>query len=75
MNPDRVYLTHIAETIADIEDFVVEGKEEFFTSRKTQRAVLYRLQTLAESTQRLSENLKASHPEVEWCPYEVFVTV
>lgn len=27
MNPDRLYLTHIAETIADIEDFVVEGKE------------------------------------------------
>ncbi|MBI5669604.1 MAG: DUF86 domain-containing protein [Chloroflexi bacterium] len=66
MNPDRLYLTHISESIADIEVFVAEGKEEFFTSRKTQAAVLYRLQTLAESTQRLSENLKARHPEVDW---------
>lgn len=65
MNPDRLYLTHISESIADIEGFVVEGKEEFFASRKTQAAVLYTLQTLAESTQRLSEGLKAGYSEVD----------
>ena len=28
--------------------------------------MLRNLQTLAESTQRLSEELKAAHPEIEW---------
>lgn len=75
MNPDRLYLTHISEAIADIEGFVIEGRDEFFASRKTQAAVLYRLQTLAESTQRLSESLKAGHPEVDWAHlFGAFVT-
>lgn len=31
-----------------------------------QAAVLYRLQTLAESTQRLSDSIKEGHPEIDW---------
>jgi uncharacterized protein with HEPN domain len=31
-----------------------------------QDAVLRNLQTLAESTQRISDHLKAHHPEVDW---------
>jgi len=31
-----------------------------------QDAVLRNLQTLAESTQRISDELKALHPEVDW---------
>jgi uncharacterized protein with HEPN domain len=49
-----------------IEEFVAGGKEEFFTDRKTQSAVLRELQVMAESTQRLSEMRKAQHPEVFW---------
>lgn len=36
------------------------------TDTKTSDAVLRNLQTLAESTQRLSEARKAAHPQIEW---------
>jgi uncharacterized protein with HEPN domain len=35
-------------------------------SHTLQDAVLRNLQTMAESTQRLSDELKESHPEIEW---------
>jgi uncharacterized protein with HEPN domain len=35
-------------------------------SHTLQDAVLRNLQTMSESTQRLSDALKAAHPEIEW---------
>jgi uncharacterized protein with HEPN domain len=66
LKDDRLYLLHISESLERIEEYVAEGKEAFFADRKTQDAVLRNLQTLAESTQRLSEPLKASRPEIDW---------
>ncbi|HEX3528918.1 MAG TPA: DUF86 domain-containing protein [Thermoanaerobaculia bacterium] len=66
MKDDRLYLLHISESLGRIEEYVTEGKEAFFADRKTQDAVLRNLQTLAESSQRLSEPLKASRPEIDW---------
>lgn len=65
MKDDR-YLIHIRESIARIEEYPAEGREAFFADTRTQDAVLRNLQTLAESTQRLSADLKAAHPEVDW---------
>jgi len=67
MKDDRVYLAHIKECIGWIEQYVAEGgKETFLHDRKTQSAVLRELQTLAESSQKLSQTLKDSHQEVSW---------
>ncbi|MEN6338264.1 MAG: DUF86 domain-containing protein [Phycisphaerales bacterium] len=66
MKDDRVYLRHILECIRRIEEDTAGGKDVFFASRTSQDAVLRNLQTLAESTQRLSEELKMRHPQVEW---------
>jgi len=63
---ERLYLIHIRECIARIEQYTAEGREAFFADTKTQDAVLRNLQTLAESSQRLSEELKKVHPEVDW---------
>jgi len=63
---DRVYLLHISECIADIEEFTSQGEHEFFNDKRTQLAVLRSLQTLAESSQRLSAASKDSRPEVNW---------
>jgi uncharacterized protein with HEPN domain len=63
---DRVYLIHIRECIDRIERYTEGGDEEFFSDTRTQDAVLRNLHTLSESTQRLSQTLKASHPEVDW---------
>lgn len=66
MKDDRVYLTHISECLAWIDQYTTQGREAYFRDRKTQSAVLRELQTLAESTQRLSNSLKQKHPEVPW---------
>jgi uncharacterized protein with HEPN domain len=63
---DRLYLIHVHESSARIEEYTAEGREAFFADTRTQDAVLRNLQTLAESTQRLSADLKAAHPEVDW---------
>lgn len=66
MKEDRVYLSHILDCVRRIEENTSGGKDAFFASHTLQDAVLRNLQTLAESTQRLSEKLKMQHPEVEW---------
>ncbi len=66
MKDDRLYLIHIRDCIARIEQYTAAGKSDFQHDTKTQDAVLRNLQVLAESTQRLSEDLKARHSEVPW---------
>lgn len=66
MKNDQFYLFHIYECILRIEKYVVEGKDHFAIDQKTQDAVLRNLQTMAESTQRLSVNIKENNPEIKW---------
>jgi uncharacterized protein with HEPN domain len=66
MKNDQIYLDHILESIGWIESFTAEGRETFFKDRKTQSAVLRELQTLAESTQRLSDEFKRQYPDIPW---------
>jgi len=66
MTDDRVYLHHIRECIQRIEENIAGGRDQFMASHTLQDAVLRNLQTMTESTQRLSEVLKATHPEIEW---------
>jgi uncharacterized protein with HEPN domain len=66
MKDDRVYLLHILDCIRRIDEDTADGKDAFLSSHTLQDAVLRNLQTLAESTQRLSESLKACHPRIEW---------
>lgn len=66
MKDDKLYLIHILECIGRIEQYTVDGREAFLQDIKTQDAVLRNLQTLAESTQRLSDTIKARFSDVEW---------
>ncbi len=66
MKDDTVYLRHIRECIRRIEENVAGGRDQFLASHTLQDAVLRNLQTMSESTQRLSDALKATHPKVEW---------
>jgi uncharacterized protein with HEPN domain len=63
---DRIYIDHILECMEWIARYTAEGRDAFFSDRKTQSATLRELQTLAESTQRLSDELKKAHPEIPW---------
>ncbi len=75
MKDDRLYLIHIRECIERIEQYTLGGKDAFFADIKTQDAVLRVLQTLAESTQRISDPLKANHPDVDWRNISAFRNV
>jgi uncharacterized protein with HEPN domain len=63
---DRLYLIHMSECVARIEEYVRGGREAFMASTLVQDAVVRNLQTLAESGQRLSPGFKEKHPEVDW---------
>ena len=58
MKEDKLYLLHIQESILHIKTYVIDGKQQFVNSTLIQDAVLRNLQTLSESTQRLSDELK-----------------
>jgi uncharacterized protein with HEPN domain len=67
MKDDTLYLIHIGECIERVETYIGEGgKDAFMASTLTQDAVLRNLQTLAESTQRLSQAAQSVYPDIEW---------
>jgi len=66
MKDDAVYLRHILECIRRIEEDTAAGREAFLASHTFQDAVLRNLQTLAESTQQLSDAAKSKRPEMDW---------
>jgi uncharacterized protein with HEPN domain len=63
---DRVYLKHILRCIARIEEYTAGGRESFFASHLVQDGVIRNLQTLAESSQHVSEGVKRSQSSVDW---------
>ena len=66
MRDNRLYLIHIKECIARIEQYVADGRDGFMDSTLIQDGVIRNLQTLAESTQRISDTIRLAHPEVDW---------
>ena len=66
MKDDRVYLEHIRDCLARIAAYIVDGQARFLADTLVQDAVLRNLQTLAESTQRLSEERKVAHASIDW---------
>lgn len=63
---DQVLLEHIQECIERIQEYTCAERANFFESQLIQDAVVRNLQILAESTQRLSDTLKAIEPDVPW---------
>lgn len=66
MKDDRVYLRHILRCISRIEEYTAGGRETFFASPLVQDGVIRNLQTMAESTQRLSDRVRGSRPDIDW---------
>ena len=64
---DALYLAHIDDAAAQIERTALSrGKGALDSDFELRDATLYRLQTLAESSQRLSASFKEAHPEIPW---------
>ncbi len=66
MKPEEVYLRHILYCIGRIREDCAPGKEAVRKSLTIQDAVARNLQILCESTQRLTPESQAQHPEIDW---------
>ena len=66
MKDERVYLYHALECTRRIDKHRRSGRRRFLESDTIQDAVLRNLQTMAESTQRLSDEIKATQPHIRW---------
>jgi uncharacterized protein with HEPN domain len=63
---DRLFLGHVLEAIAAIEDFTAEGRGFFMADLKTQSAVVRQIEIIGEAVKNLSAELVASEAEVPW---------
>lgn len=65
---DQVYLDHVLEQVALIEEKFASGnaKESFLEDVFFRYGVYYALQTLSESTQHLSDSIKETEPNIPW---------
>lgn len=66
MKDYRLYLIHISECIARIEEYTRAGWDDFMQSSMVQDAVVRNLQVMGESTKRLPDEWKSAHPEIPW---------
>ena len=66
MRDDRIYIDHVLNCVRRIERYCQNGEAAFRESDLNPDAVLRNLQTLAESTQRVGDRLRALHPEIDW---------
>ncbi len=66
MNRDRLYLTHILESIEKIETYTRGGKDAFIADPMIQDAVVRNFEIIGEATKRLSGEAKALQPQLPW---------
>ena len=64
---ELLHLEHILDAICAIEEFTKNfNANNFHDQRMRYDAVLRNLQTLSESTQKLSDSTKSNYPEIPW---------
>ncbi len=63
---DKIYVEHMLECIERVERFTGNEKNRFMESELVQDAVVRNLQTMAESSQRLSDEIKDTQPQIDW---------
>ena len=66
MKDSRLYLVHVQDCIARIQDYTQGGRAEFMRNSLVQDAVLRNLEVMGESVKRLPDAWKQSQPQVEW---------
>ncbi len=66
MKDQRPYLNDLLTRIQMIQDFTVEGHEDFVQSPKTQESVIRCFEVIGEIIKRLSPDLFVPHPHIPW---------
>lgn len=66
MTGDLLYLSHMRECIARIEQFTSGDRQRFMGDIMVQDAVLRNLHTLSESSTHVSSTLREANPGLPW---------
>lgn len=63
----KIFIEHILESIARIEEYVKEiPKDEFSSSSKIQDAVIRRIEVIGEAVKNIPDEIKQKYPYVPW---------
>ena len=63
---DLLHLKHILDCILKVERFVTYRKKKSVDQELVESGIVRELQTISESTQKLSKSLKLTAPDVPW---------
>jgi uncharacterized protein with HEPN domain len=66
LKDDSIYLLHILDAIQQICAYTADDSINFFSDRKTQDAVVRDSEIIGEAVKKLSNELKAAHPDIPW---------
>jgi len=66
LDADRVLLAHMRDCLDRIREYTRGERSRFDASRLVQDAVIRNLQTLTESSPRLSSAIKGTEPQIPW---------
>ncbi|MBM3598663.1 MAG: DUF86 domain-containing protein [Alphaproteobacteria bacterium] len=66
MSDDRLYLSHIADSINQIRIYTRAGREEFLGNRLVQDGVIRNFEVIGEAAKRLSPAATTGAPAVPW---------
>jgi len=64
---DRVYLSHILQSICLIEKYTEDlTEEEFLSNNLVQDGAIRQIEIIGEATKNLSNSLRENYPQVHW---------
>lgn len=66
MTGDALYLRHILDAILKVQEYTAGGREAFMTGSQWQDATIRQLEIVGEATKKLSQEIRARHPDVPW---------
>lgn len=66
MRDDRSRLLDVIEAIERIERYAARGREAFDRDELLQTWVVHHIQIVGEAVRKLSDALRAAHPEIPW---------
>lgn len=72
---DRLYLTHIAECIARIEEYTVRGRDHFMESHLVQDGVIRNFEIIGEADNHISDQTLDRTPDIPWHQMSAFRNV
>lgn len=75
MRNNKLYLIHIAECLARINRYLIQGKVDFMENQMIQDAVLRNLEMMGESIKQLPQEWKETEPRIEWVKIGNFTNI